>query len=101
MKALRFTLPALFALIGAPAAQAFNCYIPKTDHSPAALHEKPDVKSRVIARMPPGGMIKQVGRFEPRNGWVRVKWSPAPEEKAKPRTGWVVHDHVYGGECED
>ncbi len=97
----RTALTALLLLIAAPAAQAFNCYIPERPESPAALHEKPDPKSKIIARMPPGGMIKQVRNSPDRGGWVHVQWNPRSEDKSKPKRGWVVLDHVYGGECED
>ncbi|HRE20368.1 MAG TPA: hypothetical protein PKW21_04965 [Rhabdaerophilum sp.] len=101
MRCSRFALPILALLVAMPTAQAFNCYIPERPESPAALHEKPDPKSKVIARMAPGGMIKQVRNSPDRNGWVHVQWNPRSEDKSKPKRGWVVLDHVYGGECED
>lgn len=88
-------------LLTASEASAFLCYVPEKPESPVALHEKPDVRSKIILRMPPGSMVRQAKGASDRNGWVHVLWYPGQASKKEAGKGWVRHDLIYGGECED
>lgn len=88
-------------LVAATEAPAFYCYVPQHPESPVALYEKPNDKSKVVLRMPPGSMIRSTDSIRERNGWVHVRWYK-DQSAAKPGgKGWVVHEKVHGGECED
>lgn len=79
----------------------FHCYISETPNTPVPLRDKPNEKAKVIAMMPPLGMLTTVDRVKHRGDWMYVQWSPTPESKDKPRKGWILYPEVHFGECED
>lgn len=88
-------------LLAASEAAAFYCHVPERPESPVALREKPDDGSRLVLTMPPGSMVRAVKGARERNGWVHVLWYPGQASKKEAGKGWVRHDLIYGGECED
>jgi hypothetical protein len=82
-------------------AAAFYCYVPEKPESPVALREKPSDTAKLVVRMPPGSMIRSTNGVRERNGWVHVSWYAEQLSKKVGGKGWVRHDLVYGGECED
>lgn len=88
-------------LLTTSGASAFYCYVPEKPESPVALREKPDDGARLVLRMPPGSMVRSVKGARERGGWVHVLWFPAQASRKEGGKGWVRHDLIYGGECED
>jgi hypothetical protein len=91
----------VFSLLPVSGASAFYCYVPEKPESPVALREKPDDGAKLVLRMPPGSMVRSTKGVRERNGWVHVLWYQSQASKKEAGKGWVRHDLIYGGECED
>jgi hypothetical protein len=88
-------------LLAVSTASAFFCYVPETPNGPIALREKPDAQAKIVAQMPPGTMVRKMSGKSEHKEWVRVFWIKEQGDKKPSGRGWVVHQQIHGGECED
>ncbi|MCZ8181887.1 MAG: hypothetical protein O9322_02870 [Beijerinckiaceae bacterium] len=89
-------------LLAISTASAFFCYVPEKPEGPVALRERPDPQAKIVAMMPPGGMVREVKGNSRHKEWVQVLWiADQAQQKKVTGRGWVVHSQIHGGECED
>ena len=90
----------------ATSAQAFNCYIGGPEDAVVTVHQRPDARAPIVARLTWSAMVSDGRRPRERDGWIRVRWSIAQRSQRDfdrghhDGTGWVRRSAIQG-ECED
>jgi hypothetical protein len=82
-------------------ASAFYCYVPEKPGGPIPLRERPNDTAKVVALMPPGGMVRLIPSRRQPEGWVQVRWQRQAQSRKFDARGWARHTEIHGGECED
>lgn len=107
----RFRIAATIAAIAitqawTTSAPAFNCYIGGREDGVVMIHQRPDARAPIIARLTWSAMVSDRRRPRARDGCFWVRWSFAQRTQHDfdrgrgDGTGWVRRNAIQG-ECGD